>query len=652
FEARGGGLAIWVPATDTELALRQPTQYVEPLRKVSGRTLEFVRFESGSGITAAQLDHFMRETHLSCDGSIAVDEGAADEGTFEREGAYAGASPYRPQPFDLRTPRARIESNEWFELPMYPATARSIEMFWDARRGPGDAELAPLLDSARLEAFFRLSRIKPEEERHYGRVRVYNWPRPAPALRVTMLDGGAAGADAAISLLRDIKLVIADASGRVSIAGHGELLERSREELVARYAKSPGESLALQQEVHAYLEHIPLESPLRQDYADFARFMPATLGRALELGSGYGVLAQTLAPRASRYACLELDARMFRGLRHDLGQTGVVADVQQLPFASGSFDSVVANNVLEHLTDPLQGLREIRRVLAPGGRLFTLIPFDALSSRHELPAHNWKLDRRSLVAAVTAAGFTVSRLTVINLYDRGVPGAFPSCHGYVAMLDAAAGDQPASAKEETLGVPASLTTGHVWLSMRELAGFERWRDRLVVAVAADPSDIEEFQHFGARVAAVQAHGPWPVASGSADLVYSFLTLTPAELPAVIAEIKRVLAPNGQVVAVFRNRQGLRYLSRICSYVGSACDIGRLFGLDAAVALVDGAGTDADYVTEQEVRKAFSEFGPVEVSIQNLVPEDLATPLAANYPDEFWRWLSAVAGRFVLVRARQ
>ncbi len=132
----------------------------------------------------------------------------------------------------LRTPRARVDANEWFELPMYPATARSIKTFWDARRGPGDAELAPLLDSARMEAFFRLSRIKPKEERHYGQVRVYNWPRPAPAVRVTMLDGGAAGADAAISLLRDIKLVIADASGRVSIAGHGELLARSREELL------------------------------------------------------------------------------------------------------------------------------------------------------------------------------------------------------------------------------------------------------------------------------------------------------------------------------------------------------------------------------------------------------------------------------------
>ena len=195
----------------------------------------------------------------------------------------------------------------------------------------------------------------------------YNWPRPAPATRVTLLDGGAQGADAAVAFLREIKRVVADAGGRVAIAGHRELIESSRAELVARYSTSSGESLALQQEAHAYLEHIPFESALRQDYADFARFIPATLGKALELGSGYGVLARTLAPRATRYACLDLDARMFRTLRSDLGQSGVVADVQQLPFAPASFDSVIANNVLEHLIDPLQGLSEVRRVLAPGG---------------------------------------------------------------------------------------------------------------------------------------------------------------------------------------------------------------------------------------------------------------------------------------------
>ena len=52
------------------------------------------------------------------------------------------------------------------------------------------------------------------------------------------------------------------------------------------------------------------------------------------------------------------------------GLTGVefaVADVHALPFADGSFDVVHAHQVLQHVHDPVQALREMRRVCRPGG---------------------------------------------------------------------------------------------------------------------------------------------------------------------------------------------------------------------------------------------------------------------------------------------
>ena len=50
-----------------------------------------------------------------------------------------------------------------------------------------------------------------------------------------------------------------------------------------------------------------------------------------------------------------------------------VASVLQLPFANESFDFVCSSGVLHHTADPAQGLREITRVLRPGGRVFLLL---------------------------------------------------------------------------------------------------------------------------------------------------------------------------------------------------------------------------------------------------------------------------------------
>jgi hypothetical protein len=59
--------------------------------------------------------------------------------------------------------------------------------------------------------------------------------------------------------------------------------------------------------------------------------------------------------------------------------THAVADLTRLPYADGAFDAVVCGWVLEHLPDPAPGLRELARVLQPGGKLLLLSTEDTLT---------------------------------------------------------------------------------------------------------------------------------------------------------------------------------------------------------------------------------------------------------------------------------
>jgi SAM-dependent methyltransferase len=56
-------------------------------------------------------------------------------------------------------------------------------------------------------------------------------------------------------------------------------------------------------------------------------------------------------------------------------RTQLVCDAHHLPFASGTFDGVVCQAVLEHVLDPNRVVAEIHRVLGPGGIVYSEVPF-------------------------------------------------------------------------------------------------------------------------------------------------------------------------------------------------------------------------------------------------------------------------------------
>jgi SAM-dependent methyltransferase len=191
--------------------------------------------------------------------------------------------------------------------------------------------------------------------------------------------------------------------------------------------------------------------------------------------------------------------------------------------------------------------------------------------------------------------------------------------------------------------------------VRELVRFEQWNGKRVVTVGADTEDVNEFRHFGADVVEVPGGiANWPVRDGVAELVYLFLSASKTQLPQVAAEMRRVLAPDGVAVAVFRNRGGLRYLARVGSYFGDALELDAIVGRDAVAQVADddrALGGDA-YVSIDDVESAFHDFAQRRVSVNNLAPEDLAADIEASYPEGFWDWLAQTCGRFVMVRAHR
>jgi len=96
--------------------------------------------------------------------------------------------------------------------------------------------------------------------------------------------------------------------------------------------------------------------------------------RVLDLGCRTGALTQHFADR-NLVTGLDVDHEALRRAGERLGIETVWANVEEgLPFADGTFDVVVAGELLEHLAAPKSVVDEARRVLAPGGRLVGSVP--------------------------------------------------------------------------------------------------------------------------------------------------------------------------------------------------------------------------------------------------------------------------------------
>lgn len=128
------------------------------------------------------------------------------------------------------------------------------------------------------------------------------------------------------------------------------------------------------------------------------RARPYLKGRMLDAGCG-----------ARRYKDL-FDFESYVGLEYDSKfEPDVIGDLRGTPFPDEAFDSILNNQVLEHIDDTQKVFSEFRRILKPGGYLCLTVPF--IARLHEVPHDYWRMSEFGIRHLFEKHGFEEIEIT-------------------------------------------------------------------------------------------------------------------------------------------------------------------------------------------------------------------------------------------------
>jgi len=147
----------------------------------------------------------------------------------------------------------------------------------------------------------------------------------------------------------------------------------------------------------SFLHTLMLEASLKQCGA-------YVKGNTLDVGCGHKPYEKTFFAGAEKYIGMDYLT--------DRSKPDVVGSATDIPLGDATFDTVVSTEVLEHVPDPLKALREMYRVLKPGGYLILSTPM--YWPRHEVPYDYFRYPYDGLLHLIKTSGFELT-----ELFNRG-----------------------------------------------------------------------------------------------------------------------------------------------------------------------------------------------------------------------------------------
>jgi 2-polyprenyl-3-methyl-5-hydroxy-6-metoxy-1,4-benzoquinol methylase len=146
--------------------------------------------------------------------------------------------------------------------------------------------------------------------------------------------------------------------------------------------------------------------------AELSRLPLPEHARILDAGCGSGRTMADLA-RHGEVLGIERDPAAAAAAAARDGFEVRIGRVEQLPWEEGCFDLITCLDVIEHVPDDREALRELRRVCRPGGWAIVTVPaYPLLWSRHDEQNHHYRrYTRATLHAAALAAGWQLERIT-------------------------------------------------------------------------------------------------------------------------------------------------------------------------------------------------------------------------------------------------